>query len=76
MRLAPGGEAGRGLRVGLAGVRVPDMGGEELEDAAGGAGIGRIERREPARTGRRDRKRGGRAEGYREVFGRVRGHFM
>ena len=39
MRAAPIGEAGRGLRVGLAGVRVSDMGGEELEGAAGGAGI-------------------------------------
>ena len=37
--LRPGGEAGRGLGVGAAGVRVPDMGGEELDDAALGAGI-------------------------------------
>ena len=74
--MAPVGEAGRGLRVGLAGVRVPDMGGEELHDAAGRAGIGRIERRQWVRAGRRDRKRGGRAEGYREVFESLSGHFL
>ena len=76
MRAAPVGEAGRGLRVGLARVRIPDMGGEELQDAACGPGIGGKERRELARTGRRDRQRGGRAEGCRQVFGCVRGHFM
>ena len=38
--LRPGGEAGRGPGVGAAGVRVPDMGGEELDDAALGVGIG------------------------------------
>ena len=36
MRFALVGEAVGSPRVGLAGVRVPDMGGEELEDAAGG----------------------------------------
>ncbi len=46
--LAPGGEAGCSPGVGFAGVRVPDMGGEELDDAAGGIGIGRKERREPS----------------------------
>ena len=76
IRVAPGGEAGRGLRVGLAGVRVPDMGGEELEDAAGGTRVGRIERRQWARTGRSDRKRGGCMAGCREVFGSLRGHLM
>ena len=76
MRVAPGGEAGRGLRVGLAGVRVPDMGGEELDDAAGGARIGRKERRPPARAGRRDRQRGGRMEGSRQVFRWFSGHFI
>ena len=34
--------------VGVAGVRVPDMGGEELHDAALGVGIGRKQRREPS----------------------------
>ena len=32
----PSGEAADGGGVGLAGVRVPDVGGEELEDALGG----------------------------------------
>ena len=76
MHVAPGGEAGRGLRVGLAGVRVPDMGGEELDDASGVAGIGRIERREPARGGPHRRQRRGRMEGSRKVFGGFRGHFI
>ena len=31
--LRPGGEPGRGPGVGVAGVWVPDMGGEELDDA-------------------------------------------
>ena len=43
--LRPGGEATRGLGGGVAGVRVPDMGGEELDDAA--LGVGRQQRREP-----------------------------
>ena len=47
--LRPGGEAGRGPGVGLAGLRVPDMGGEELDDAALGVGIRSQQRREPAR---------------------------
>ena len=47
--LRPGGEAGRGPGVGAAGVRVPDMGGEELDDAALGVGIRSQERREPPR---------------------------
>ena len=32
-RLAPGGECGRRLAVGFARMRIPDIGGEELEDA-------------------------------------------
>ena len=46
--LRPGGEATRGLGGGVAGVRVPDMGGEELDDAALGGGIGRQRGREGA----------------------------
>ena len=45
--LRPGGEPGVGPGVGFAGVRVPDMGGEELHDAALGGGIGRQQGREP-----------------------------
>ena len=37
------GEAADGGGVGLAGVRVPDVGGEELEDALGGGRVGREE---------------------------------
>ena len=48
VRLRPGGEAGCGTSVGLAGVRVPDMGGEELDDAPGSCGIGPKERGPPA----------------------------
>ena len=47
--LRPGVEAGRGPGVGAAAVRVPDMGGEELDDAALGVGIRSQQRREPAR---------------------------
>ena len=36
----PSGEAADGGGVGLAGVRVPDVGGEELEDALGGGRVG------------------------------------
>ena len=35
----PSGEAADGGGVGLAGVRVPDVGGEELEDALGGGSL-------------------------------------
>ena len=45
--LRAGGESGGGPGVGFAGVRVPDMGGEELHDAALGGGIGRQQGREP-----------------------------
>ena len=41
--LRPSGEAAGGGGVGLAGVRVPDVGGEELEDALGGGRVGREE---------------------------------
>ena len=44
--LSPGGEAGCSPGVGFAGVRVPDMGGEELHDAA--LGVGRQQGREPS----------------------------
>ena len=57
-------------------MRVPDMGGEELEDAAGGAGIGRKERRPPARAGPLHRQRGGGVEGSRQGFGWLNGHLM
>ena len=76
MRAAPGGEAGRGPGVGLARMRVSDMGGEELDDAAAGARIGRNERRPPARAAPLHRQRGGRMEGSRQVFGSLRGHFI
>ena len=41
-----GGEAACSPGVGFAGVRVPDMGGEELDDAALGGGVGSKQRRE------------------------------
>ena len=72
--LRPGGEAGRGLGVGAAGVRVPDMGGEELDDAALGVGIWSQERGESARADPLHRYcRGGAADG-RQVLGWVGGH--
>ena len=49
----PGGEAGGGPVVGAVGVRVPDMGGEELDDGPGARGIGPKERRAGSKS--RDR---------------------
>ena len=51
-----GGDAGRGPRIVLAGVRVPDMGGEDLDDAALGVGIAPKQRREPSPTAPLDRQ--------------------
>ena len=61
--LAPGGEAARSLGVGLAGVRVPDMGDEELDDAPGGGGVGRQQGREPCGAAPLHRQCGGGAAG-------------
>ena len=71
-----GGEAGCSPGVGLAGVRVPDMGGEELDDAALGGGIGRQQGREPSLAAPRDRSRGDGTVGSQQVSGWIRGHWI
>jgi hypothetical protein len=46
MALAPGGERRHGPGVRLSGVQIADIGGEEVEDAFGGGGIRRKDRRQ------------------------------
>ena len=85
--LAPGGEPACGPGVGFAGVRVPDMGGEELDDEADGVGIGRQQQREYLakdcrgalgrfrlwrELGGKVREIGGAIRGDKEVLGRFR----
>ena len=74
--LRPGSEATRGSGVGFAGVRVPDMDGAELGDAALGVGIGRKQRRELSGADLLQRQCGGGVVGNVQVFGWERAHNM
>ena len=63
--LTPGGEAACGPDVGFPGVRVADMGGEELDDAA--VGLGRQQGRGPSLADPLHRYCGGGAAGSRQT---------
>ena len=67
MTPAPGREGGDGACIGLAGVRVAEVGGEEFEDALGGPGIRRQERRERDAVSARP----GPDPGYDQLLGHV-----
>ena len=54
VRLAPGQEVRHGAGIGAARVRVPNGGGEELEEADAGAVTGRGDDRRQRRRGKRD----------------------
>ena len=75
-RSAQGGEPTRGPGVGVEGVRVPDMGGEELDDAALGVGIGRQQRLEPSLVDPLHRQYGSGVADSRQVFRRISTHIL